>query len=236
MFIPIGDDNTRRGLVPVVVWLLFAANAFVWYLQLSIGDAFTFGFSAVPYELTRGTDLVGSRVLEAGGERHVLTLAPGPKPIYLTLVSSMFMHGSWMHIVGNMMYLLIFADQIEDLLGHVRFLAFYLLCGLAASVAHVAVNPASTVPSLGASGAIAGVLGAYLIMFPNNRVHVLILNRVALLPAWIVLGGWIALQFVAQVSLRPEESGVAYMAHIGGFLAGAVMIVLFKRRERRRAY
>ncbi|MCB0344314.1 MAG: rhomboid family intramembrane serine protease [Bdellovibrionales bacterium] len=233
MFIPIGDDNSKRHLKPLVVWLIFAANVYVWYLQFSVGETFTYGFSAVPYELMHATDLVGQQVVIIEGKRQVLHQAPGPSPIYLTLLSSMFMHGSWMHIIGNMAYLLIFADQIEDLLGHVKFLFFYLLCGLAASVAHVAADPNSTIPCLGASGAIAGVLGAYLLMYPRNHVHLLVFHRVMLVPSYIVLGGWIFLQLLSQVSVKSGGSGVAYMAHIGGFAAGAILILLFKHRERR---
>ncbi len=234
MFIPIGDDNSRRHLFPLVVWFIFAANVFVWYLQLTIGDAFTYGFSAVPYELMNAVDLTGKQYLFINGERHVFEHTAGPSPIYLTLLSSMFMHGSWMHIIGNMAYLIIFADQIEDLLGHVKFLFFYLLCGLAASAAHIIADPSSTIPCLGASGAIAGVLGAYLIMYPRNKVQLLVFHRVMLVPASIVLGGWIFIQLMAQVSIRSGESGVAYMAHIGGFIAGIILILTFKHRNRRR--
>jgi membrane associated rhomboid family serine protease len=148
----------------------------------------------------------------------------GPTPIYLTLLTSMFMHGSWMHIIGNMLYLWIFGDQIEDELGHGKFLLFYLLCGLAAGLAQVFYSPDSLIPALGASGAIAGVLGAYLIRHPTRRVRVMFAYNVLALPAFIVLGGWIVLQIISQVSVVGGTGGVAYMAHIGGFIAGVVLI------------
>ena len=146
---------------------------------------------------------------------------PGPVPIQLTLLSSMFMHGSWMHILGNMLYLWIFGDQIEDALGHFKFLAFYIVCGVAAAFAQIFYSPDSVIPTLGASGAIAGVLGAYLIKHPTNRVRVLMLRFVTHMPAAVVLGFWIVLQIFSQVSTPAgKSSGVAYMAHIGGFVAG----------------
>ena len=239
MFLPIGDDNTRRTTTPVVVWVVFGINAVVWLLQLTLGERFTNGFAAIPYELTRGVDLTTAQLIDIGGGRVIqLPHFPGPTPIYLTVLSAMFMHGSWMHIIGNMVYLLIFADQIEDLLGHGRFVLFYLACGIFASVAHVLVGPGSTIPSLGASGAIAGVLGAYLLMYPGNPVRVLSLYGVFHVPAFIVLGGWVVLQVIGQVSvIGSSGGGVAYMAHIGGFAAGAALIYLLggpRRREEQR--
>ena len=131
MFIPLGDDNSGRHLTPYVVWGLIAANAVVWYLQITLGEAFTYGFAAVPLEITRGTDLVQATMLQIDGRAYPIPQYPGPSPIYLTLFSSMFMHGGWAHILGNMLYLYIFGDQIEDILGHGKFFVFYLLCGLA---------------------------------------------------------------------------------------------------------
>jgi rhomboid family protein len=232
MFIPLGDDNSARRTTPVVLFLLIAANAVVWLLQLTMGDRFTMGYSTIPYEITHGVDLTGVRRIMVGGESVVLHNFPGPTPIYLTLLTSMFMHGSWMHILGNMLYLWIFGDQIEDRLGHGKFLAFYLLCGLVAGLAQVFFNPSSMLPGLGASGAIAGVLGAYLLRFPRNQVRVLMLRSVVGVPAVVVLGLWILLQVVSQVSVVPGEGGVAYMAHIGGFVAGLVLMLLFDRAGR----
>jgi membrane associated rhomboid family serine protease len=231
MFIPIGDDNSRRTMTPYMVYAVFAANALVWLLQLKRGDAFTNGYSAVPFEITHNVDLQGVIPIEHHGQRALLELYPGPLPIQLTLITSMFMHGSWMHIIGNMLYLLIFADQIEDLLGHMRFVLFYVLCGLAAGIAQVAFNPESNIPCLGASGAIAGALGAYLVKFPTNGVRVLFFRSMLILPAYVVLGVWILLQFISQISVAGQSTGVAYLAHIGGFIAGVTLVFVLARKK-----
>ena len=233
MVIPLGDERTGRDLTPYVVFALIAVNALVWLLQLSLGDSFTNGYATVPFEITRGQDLVGAQTITLGGQSITIPEAPGPSPIYLTLLTSMFMHGGWLHILGNMLYLWIFGDQIESLLGHGRFLVFYLACGLAASAAQILVGPDSVVPSLGASGAIAGVLGAYLVKFPRNRVRVLAMRGgMTELPAMVVLGLWIVLQLVSQVSTPAgEATGVAYMAHIGGFVTGLVLVFAMGRRK-----
>jgi len=228
MFIPLADDNSRRTITPAVTWTLIALNILVWLLQLQIGPRFSYGYAMVPAEITGGTDIVGTARISVGDEVVGVPHFPGPVPIYLTLITSMFMHGSWMHIIGNMLYLFIFGDQIEDLLGHFRFIVFYLVCGLTAGIAHIAVGPDSVVPSLGASGAIAGVLGGYLLRFPTNLVHVLFIRIIIEVPAFIVLGGWILLQLISQVSLvQGQGGGVAYMAHIGGFVAGLALVNLF---------
>jgi membrane associated rhomboid family serine protease len=233
MVIPLGDERTGRELTPYVLFGLIAVNAIVWLIQLSAGDSFTNGWATVPFEITHGQDLVGTQTISVGGQSISIPEAPGPSPIYLTLLSAMFMHGSWMHILGNMLYLWIFGDQIESLLGHGRFLFFYLACGLAASAAQILYGPDSVVPSLGASGAIAGVLGAYLVKFPRNRVRVLIARGgITQMPAMLVLGLWILLQIVSQVGTPAgEATGVAYMAHIGGFIAGLALIFLLGRRR-----
>ena len=233
MVIPLGDERTGRDLTPYVVFGLIATNALVWLLQLSLGDSFTNGYATVPFEITHGQDLVGTQTIAVGGQSITITETAGPTPIYLTLLTSMFMHGGWMHILGNMLYLWIFGDQIESLLGHGRFLLFYLACGLAASVAQILVGPDSVVPSLGASGAIAGVLGAYLVKFPRNRVRVLMMRGgITQLPAMVVLGLWIVLQLVSQVGTAAgEATGVAYMAHIGGFIAGLALVVVLRKRR-----
>jgi membrane associated rhomboid family serine protease len=232
MVIPIGDEPSGHG-PPYVVYGLIAINVLVWLLQLQVGESFTNGWSTVPYEITHGVDLTGTRTVEAGGEAFPVRLYPGPTPIYLTLLSAMFMHGSWLHILGNMLYLWIFGDQIEHLLGRGRFIAFYLLCGLAASVAQVLYSPDGVVPSLGASGAIAGVLGAYMVKFPRNRVRVLMGRGLTTMPALLVLGLWIVLQFFAQVGTPAgEATGVAYMAHIGGFVAGIALVLVMAAGRR----
>ena len=230
MFIPIGDDNSGRVLTPFVVFALIAANAAMWFLQLSAGQSFTYGWATIPYEITHGVDLVRASAMEIHGRETAIPQFPGPHPIYFTLLSSMFMHGGWMHILGNMLYLWIFGDQIEDLLGHGRFLLFYLACGLGAGFAQIALQPDSVIPNLGASGAIAGVLGAYLIKYPRNPVRVLMWRYVTHLPAAVVLGMWILLQVFSQVSTPAgQASGIAYMAHIGGFAVGAILIFILAR-------
>lgn len=239
MFIPIGDDNSGRALTPYVVYALVVANALVWLLQLRAGQPFTYGWAAVPFEITHGVDLVKPSEMVIHGRLVDIPQYPGPSPIYLTLFSAMFMHGGWMHILGNMLYLWIFGDQIEDLLGHFRFLLFYLACGLGAGFAQILFAPDSVVPCLGASGAIAGVLGAYLIKYPANPVRVLMWRYITHMPAAVVLGMWILLQVVSQVSTPAgQASGVAYMAHIGGFAVGTALILLLakggNRRGRRR--
>ncbi|MEO8201363.1 MAG: rhomboid family intramembrane serine protease, partial [Gemmatimonadota bacterium] len=209
MVLPLGDDNSLRRTTPIITYALIAVNALVWFLQLSSGEPFTNGYSTVPFEITHGVDLVGIHNVVAGGQTFPIHLYAGPHPIYLTLITAMFMHGSWMHIIGNMLYLWIFGDNIEDLLGHWRYLGFYLACGIAASLAQVFYGPGSYVPSLGASGAIAGVLGAYLIKHPKNPVRVLLGRIITTLPAFVVLGFWIVLQIFSQVaSPAGEASGV----------------------------
>jgi membrane associated rhomboid family serine protease len=233
MVIPLGDEPSGSRTAPYVIYALIAINTLVWLYQLQAGESFTNGWSTVPYEITHGEDLVGTRTVDVGNESFPVQLYPGPTPIYLTLLSAMFMHGSWMHLLGNMLYLWIFGDQIEYLLGRGRFIVFYLLCGLAASVAQILYSPDGVVPSLGASGAIAGVLGAYLVKFPRNRVRVLFGRGITTMPALLVLGLWIVLQFFSQVGTPASEAtGVAYMAHIGGFLAGIALIMVMAAGRR----
>jgi membrane associated rhomboid family serine protease len=232
MVMPLRDDDTDRRTVPVVTYALIAVNVLVWLIELASGERFINGYSTVPYEITHNTDLVGAQTIRAGGESATIQLYGGPTPIYLTLLFSMFMHASWLHIGGNMLYLWIFGDNIEDRIGHAKFLAFYVVCGIAASAAHIVFGPDSRIPSLGASGAIAGVLGAYLILFPKRSVRVLMGRQIVNMPAFMVLGLWILLQLFAQVSVAGTEGGgVAYMAHIGGFVAGLVLIFLFGGRR-----
>jgi len=232
MVLPLRDDDTDRRIVPIVTYALIAANIVVWLIELRLGEKFINGFSTVPFEITHNTDLVGLQTIHAGGQSIPIQLYSGPTPIYLTLLSSMFMHASWLHIGGNMLYLWIFGDNIEDRVGSVKFLLFYLLCGLAADAADIVFKPDSIIPSLGASGAIAGVLGAYLVLFPKRKVKVLVARRVVDMPAFIVLGLWIVLQVVSQISIvGGQTGGVAYMAHIGGFVAGVALIFLFGARR-----
>jgi membrane associated rhomboid family serine protease len=226
MLFPLGDDNSGRQTTPIVNYALIAANVLVFLIQMTAGDPFTNGWSTVPYEITHGTDLVRTITISAGGQSESIHLYPGPTPIYLTLLSSMFMHGSLIHIGGNMLYLWIFGDQIEDFLGHAKYLVFYLLCGFAADFAHILFNADSMIPTLGASGAIAGVLGAYLVKYPKNNVRVLMFRMITTVPAIVVLGLWIVLQIVSQYMDAAGAGGVAYMAHIGGFAAGVALIYI----------
>lgn len=232
MLFPLGDDNSDRRALPVVTWTLIALNILVYFLlQGGSGEnAFTYGYSVVPYEITHNTDLVGT--FRIG--RNALKLFQGPSPVWLTIFWAMFMHGGLSHLFGNMLYLWIFGDNVEDNMGRVKFLIFYLLCGILASAAHILTGPNSTVPSLGASGAIAGVLGAYLIMFPHNTVRVIAFYQVVPMPAIIVIGLWGLLQFFngfGSLVSGAEGGGVAYMAHVGGFVAGMALCFLFRDRS-----
>jgi len=228
---PIGDDNSQRTRTPYVVYGLILLNALFFVLQLTQGDRFTMGWSAIPYEIIHGTDLTGTDVIRAGGETVALKHAPGPTPIHVTLLSSMFMHGGWLHILGNMLYLWVFGDQIEDLLGHGKFVLFYLGSGLVAALAQIMLDTDSRIPTLGASGAIAGILGAYIVKFPRNSVRVLSQIGISHVPAILALGLWIVIQIVGQVGVsRGQSTGVAYMAHIGGFVAGVILVLLLAPR------
>ncbi|MCI0665241.1 MAG: rhomboid family intramembrane serine protease [Acidobacteria bacterium] len=232
MLFPIGDDNTGRRITPFVNYTLIAINVLVYFL-LQSSDVFTYGYSVVPAEITSGNDI--NQVVSIGRER--LRLYPGPSPIYLTLISAMFMHGGIGHLLGNMLYLWIFGDNVEDRMGHVKYLIFYLICGVLASAAHIFFAPNSIVPSLGASGAIAGVLGAYLILFPHQGVNVFFWGRIVSMPALIVIGLWGVLQFLSgfgSLGTIGEGGGVAYMAHIGGFVAGLLLVFLFRNPAARR--
>ena len=206
--LPIGDDDTGRRTVPLVTYALLALNVLFFFIEQSGGDAFVRTWAFVP-----------SRFLASPA---------GDVP---TLFTSMFMHAGWLHLGGNMLYLWIFGDNVEDRFGHVKFIIFYLLCGLAATFAQLAFSLGSDVPNLGASGAIAGVLGSYILLFPQGRVRVLQGQRVIQVPALIVIGIWIALQLfsgVGSIANSTQTSGVAYMAHIGGFLAGFGLTFVFR--------
>jgi membrane associated rhomboid family serine protease len=207
--LPIGDDNSARRIVPVVTYALIAINVLFFFVELSAGDAFIERWSVVPQRLLAN-----------------------PVGDFITVFTAMFMHGGWMHLLSNMLYLWIFGDNVEDRLGHTKFIIFYLLCGIAATFAQVLVNPNSTIPNLGASGAIAGVLGAYLLMFPRGSVRVLMGRAIIPMPALIVIGFWALLQIVsgigsiATTAQTADTGGVAYMAHVGGFVAGLILAPL----------
>jgi membrane associated rhomboid family serine protease len=236
MFIPLGDDNRDRKRVPLVNYALIALNSYVWYLQLSQGESFTASYAAIPLELAQGIDVTTTQHIRVDGESFPIPQAPGPHPLWLTIFTAMFMHGSWMHLIGNMIYLAIFGDQVEDRLGHIRYLLFYLLAGVVATLTQVYADPTSIVPTVGASGAIAGVMGAYLILHPHNQVRALFFRDIIALPAVIVLGMWIVVQFLATSIRTTGLGGIAYLAHIGGFVVGfATGLLLRVTRPHRRA-
>jgi len=216
---PIGDEHNGRVLRPVVNYALIALNVLVFLYQLVLPEPELFNFivrwGAIPEQISQGQNLYG-------------------------LVTSQFLHGGWLHIIGNMLFLWVFGDNVEDTMGHVRYLLFYLLTGIAAALAQVLVEPGSGIPLVGASGAISGVLGAYILLFPRGRIRTLVLLgffvTVVLIPAWVQIGLWVLLQFLngfASLGVRTEETGggVAYFAHIGGFVAGALLVWVFKDQD-----
>jgi membrane associated rhomboid family serine protease len=217
--LPIGDENDHAGIAVITISLI-ALNAIAFVVEInrpeSAVQAFIFSWGVVPREYTVGADL----------PPHI------PYPFWTTLFTSMFLHGGWGHLGSNMLFLWIFGDNIEHRLGHLRFLIFYIAAGLAASFAHIFFNSGSIIPAVGASGAISGVLGGYLLMFPKNRVYVLTWGGVMAVPAIFMLGLWLVTQFVNGVGsvATTEETGgggVAYMAHLGGFAAGLLLAPAF---------
>ena len=224
--IPLGDERPRR-IFPFVTYALIAANVIAFGFELSAAkpEAFVNSYAAIPFHLTHGVQLA----------------YPSPHPTALTLITSQFLHGGVLHLGFNMLFLWIFGPQIEEACGHFGFLAFYLICGTIGGATQTLVDPASHVPQIGASGAIAGVLGAYIVSYPTNSIATLVpLGFIPLfvrLPAVLVIGVWAAAQFVhgfgaVAPNVRSEQGGgIAYFAHIGGFLAGALGITLFRRRR-----
>ena len=243
MLIPIGDDNSDRRIRPYVNYAFIAVNVLVFVFLQGFGtnDRFTYSFSAVPQEILTGRDIVTEdRILVDPASREMIRL-PGlgrtPLTVYLTLLTSMFMHGGLTHIGGNLLFLFIFGDNIEDRLGHGRYAVFYLLCGVLASLAHVftsaLISSNLLVPSLGASGAISGVLGGYLLLFPRRRVRVIVFRFLTQVPAVVAIGIWFLFQLVNGLGVLgagSQAGGVAYAAHIGGFVAGLALIKLFVPR------
>jgi rhomboid family protein len=214
---PIGDENRGIRSRAYVNYAIIAINFVVFLYQLTLTEPdltrFILDWGAVPWEISRGNDLI-------------------------TLITSMFMHGGWLHIGGNMLFLWVFGDNIEDTMGHVKYLIFYLVCGLAAGGLQIAINPDSQTPLIGASGAISGVLAAYLVLFPRGKIRTILLLGIpimVLVPAWGMIGYWIVIQFIngiASLGVQTREtSGVAYFAHIGGFIAGAALVLLFRDRD-----
>jgi membrane associated rhomboid family serine protease len=227
MLLPLKDDNPTLTF-PIVTIGLILANGWVFFHQISLdvveSQRFIFQWGAIPYQIVTGQTLYG----------------PSPIPPYFTLISSMFLHGGFIHLFGNMLYLWIFGNNIEDTLGHFRFLLFYLVCGLFAALAQVLAGPGSTIPMIGASGAVAGVLGAYLLLFPGARIltilFIFIFIKFIRLPALFVLGFWFLIQLMGVMG--GSISNVAFFAHIGGFVVGLILVKIFQPRwsKRRRRY
>ena len=228
---PIGDDNSDRKITPLVNYAFIGINILVFLLLQRLGnnDAFSYAFSLVPQEIVSGIDLSGvisvkdsaGRVI--GEVNHFST----PLPVYFNFLSSMFMHGDIMHIFGNMLFLWIFGDNLENLLGHIRYAAFFIVCGIAAAAAQILTDSGSVIPMLGASGAISGVLGGYVLLFPKRTVRALIFNFLTTVPAFVAIGIWIVYQLIVGYLTPSTGGGVAYAAHIGGFIAGVALIKVF---------
>jgi membrane associated rhomboid family serine protease len=243
MVFPLYDDNSDRTTFPYVNYAIIALNIFVFVVLQRLGSdtSFTYSFSTVPQEIMTGHDVITqSRVVEyAGQEIRIPGLGATWPSVYVTLFTSMFMHGGLAHIAGNMLFLWIFGDNIEDRLGHIKYVIFYLLCGVIASLSHVFVTAAFAgeqadmlVPSLGASGAISGVLGGYILLHPSRRVTVILFRFLTDVPAWVAIGIWFAFQLISGLGMLgggAQAGGVAYAAHVGGFLAGLVLIKFFDR-------
>jgi membrane associated rhomboid family serine protease len=219
--LPLWDDLPTKKF-PLITVAIIVLNTIVYLYEASLGEKFTqfiYAMGLIPFEITHHTDL----------------LPTGPSIIYLTIFTSMFMHGSIIHLLGNMLFLWIFGNNVEEYLGRVNFIIFYLVCGLSAAFTQIFFNPNSTMPMVGASGAIAGVLGAYLLLYPRARVTTVIFFgffiRLIKIPAVVVLSFWIIYQFlygISSLAVKTGEGGVAWFAHIGGFIGGIILIKLFK--------
>ena len=209
---PIGDENAGTILKPIVNWTLIGLCVAVFIYQISLSpsalEAFFFQYGVIPAELTNGEN-------------------------YLSVLTSMFLHGGFGHLFGNMVFLYVFGDNIEDAMGHVSYLLFYVLCGIAAALTQVFLNPDSTIPMIGASGAISGVMGAYIVLFPQGKVRAIVFYTVMLVPAWIMIGVWFALQLFSGFSTLggPDVGGTAFWAHVGGFVAGTILVWLFRNKD-----
>ena len=228
--IPIGDYAGERRHFPYVNYALIVLNVLAFLYEIMQPDAqlirFITQWGAVPREIVTGTDLDPTIGV----------------PVYVTLLTSIFLHGGWLHLGGNLLYLWVFGDNVENAFGPVKYILFYLVCGVAATAAQIAIDPTSTIPTVGASGAIAGVMGAYLVMFPGATVRTLVILvvfvTVVYLPAILVIGVWFLLQLVSGVTslgAQTQQGGVAFFAHIGGLIAGALLALILRRRDYGRA-
>jgi rhomboid family protein len=231
--IPIKDYPGPRRSMPWVTWGLIVVNVVVFLYQVSLGQdaqAFMFAYGVVPAALTHGVPQTSLPGAPAHLPFHT------PSPVYLTLITSMFLHAGWLHIGGNMLFLYIFGDNVEDRMGHLPYLAFYLFCGIIAGLTQVFVDPNSTIPSLGASGAIAGVLASYVLLFPwagvRTIIFIFVFFTIVTLPAIILIGIWFVLQFfdgiAALSTVQQGMGGVAYFAHVGGFVTGLIITFVFR--------
>ena len=226
---PIGDDNSDITITPYVNYIFIGINilVFVFLQGLGSNEAFSYAFSLVPKEITTGIDIASPQIISVGGQTGQIPHFATPLPVYFNFLSSMFMHGDFMHIFGNMLFLFIFGDNLENLLGHIRYAAFYIICGIIAAVSQIVMDADSIIPMLGASGAISGVLGGYLLLFPQRQVRALIFNFLTTVPAFVALGIWIVFQIIQGYFSNPDQGGVAYAAHIGGFIGGLALIKVF---------
>ena len=243
MVLPLGDVEKTR-IVPVATWVLIALNVAMYAVELDRGDTFRVTYAATPFEITHQFDIDRPFQLQIEPDEvdglmpvppgaRIIPQGPVPFPVSLTILTAMFLHASTLHLVGNMLFLWIFGDNVEEVLGTLRYLLAYLGFGIAGSVAQVAAAPDSLIPTLGASGAIAGVMGAYIVWFPHNRVRVLFFNFLTEMPAFLVIGAWILIQIAGgygSIGHLGEVGGVAYLAHIGGAAAGLVVGLLFRDR------
>jgi membrane associated rhomboid family serine protease len=250
MIFPIGDDNRDRTTTPWINYLFIIINILVFFYLQDIGanEVFTYSYSLVPEEIVTGEDIVtdGRTLVDPiSGERFFVEgLQPTPFSVYITFFTSMFMHGSIAHLLGNMLFLFIFGDNIEHRIGHLRYIIFYLISGILAAAAQIIVtytfggNP--LIPTLGASGAISGVLGAYLILYPKKRVRVIMFYFLTEVPAVVAIGLWFIFQVVSGIGVLggEQEGGIAYGAHVGGFIAGLLLVGFFLigRKKRKNSY
>ncbi len=228
---PISDDNSDSTITPYVNYIFIGINilVFVALQQIGSNEQFSYAYSLVPREITSGVDLTGLIDIKSESGKIIGQIPHYATPlgVYFNFLSSMFMHGDIMHILGNMLFLWVFGDNLENMLGHIRYAAFYIVCGFAAAASQIVMDTSSVIPMLGASGAISGVLGGYLLLFPTRRVRALIFNFLTEVPAFVALGLWIGFQIVQGYFSSSETGGVAYAAHIGGFIAGLVLIKIF---------
>jgi membrane associated rhomboid family serine protease len=243
MVLPLGDVEKTR-IVPVATYVLIALNVAMYFVEVDRGEAFQVSYSATPYEITHHFDIdrpfrlhvepgeVDGLFPVRTGEKPI-PQGPVPFPVVLTILTAMFLHASPLHLAGNMLFLWIFGDNVEEVLGTFRYILAYLACGVAGTLAQITAAPDSLIPTLGASGAIAGVMGSYIVWFPHNRVRVLFFNFLTEMPAFLVIGAWIVLQILGgygSIGHLGQIGGVAYLAHIGGAATGLIVGLLYRNR------